>query len=68
MFSVDVKHHVYLLESPLSLPTRQTQSSPPFIHIVHPSTPPASVRKQRAAQYVGSNISTDEDENVLTVS
>ena len=51
------------LEPSLSLPTRQPEISPSFIHLLHPSTPPPSGRKHDRPQYIGSDTSSDDDEN-----
>jgi len=51
------------LEPSLSLPIRQPEISPSFIHLLHPSTPPPSGRKHDRPQYIGSDTSSDDDEN-----
>ena len=51
------------LEPSLSLPTRQPEISPSFIHLLHPCTPPPSGRKHDRLQYIGSDTSSDDDEN-----
>ena len=51
------------LEPPPSLPTRHPEISPSFLHLLHPSTPPPSGCKHGRLQYIGSDISSDDDEN-----
>ena len=51
------------LEPSPSLPTRHPEISPSFLHLLHPSTPPPSGCKHGRLQYIGSDISSDDDEN-----
>ena len=51
------------LEPSLSLPIRQPEISPSFIHLLHPSTPPPSGHKHDRPHYIGSDTSSDDDEN-----
>ena len=48
------------LEPSLSLPIRQPEISPSFIHLLHPSTPPPSGRKHDRPHYIGSDTSSDD--------
>ena len=51
------------LEPPPSLPTRHPEIIPSFLHLLHPSTQPPSGRKHVRPQYIGSDISSDDEEN-----
>ena len=51
------------LEPPPSLPTRHPEIIPSFLHLLHPSTQPPSGRKHGRPQYIGSDISSDDEEN-----